>query len=138
MLVKSRSRQGRRNVFLVVALLLFVFATLDLALLLRHVLDAFIWYKGPGGAIGEFSDISYWVNVMKTVTYAAQTIIGDGMLVSNRPLLGGSNLTPPRIQVYRCYVVCAGSWLIAGPLRFLWVAGISETSSPLASFTHSL
>ena len=93
MLVKSRSRRGRRNVFLVVTLLLFVFATLDVALLLRHVLDAFIWYKGPGGAIAEFSDISYWVNVMKTVAYAAQTSIGDGMLVSNRPLPGGKNLT---------------------------------------------
>ena len=93
MLVKSRSRRGRRNVFLVVTLLLFVFATLDVALLLRHVLDAFIWYKGPGGAIAEFSDISYWVNVMKTVAYAAQTSIGDGMLVSNYPLSGGKNLT---------------------------------------------
>ena len=69
--------------FLVVALLLFVFATLDVALLLRHVLDAFIWYQGPGGAIAEFSDISYLVNVMKTVTYVAQTSIGDGMLVGN-------------------------------------------------------
>ena len=51
MLVKAPSRQGRRNVFLVVALLLFVFATLDVVLLLVHVLHAFIWYHGPGGAI---------------------------------------------------------------------------------------
>ncbi len=88
MLVKSRSRQGQRNVFLIVALLLFVFATLDVALLLRHVLDAFVWYHGSDGARGEFSDISYWVNVMKTVNYVAQTSIGDGMLVSNHPPSG--------------------------------------------------
>ena len=88
MLIKARYRQGRRNVFLIVALLFFVFATLDVALLLRHVLDAFIWYRGPGGAIAEFSDISYWVNVMKTVTYVAQTSIGDGMLVSSHVLSG--------------------------------------------------
>ena len=81
-LVKSGSRQGQYNVFLIMTLLLFVFATLDVALLLRHVLDAFIWYNGPGGAIAEFSEISYWVNAMKTVTYVAQTSIADGMLVS--------------------------------------------------------
>ena len=85
MLVKARHRQGKRNSFLIVALLLFVFATLDVAFLLRHVLDAFIWYQGPGGAIGEFSDISYWVNAMKTVNYVAQTSIADGMLVSYHP-----------------------------------------------------
>ena len=82
MLIKSGSRQSQYNVFLVVTLLLFFFATLDVALLLRHVLDAFVWYKGPGGAIAEFSEISYWVNAMKTVTYVAQTSIADGMLVS--------------------------------------------------------
>ncbi|PIL34521.1 hypothetical protein GSI_03299 [Ganoderma sinense ZZ0214-1] len=107
MLVASRHRQGRRNVFLIVAFLFFLFATLDVALLLRHVLVGFIWYHGPGGAIGEFSDISYWVNVMKTVAYVAQTSIGDGMLI------------------YRCYVVYGGhGWLVAAPLSVLWVAGI--------------
>lgn len=83
MLIKSRSRQlnCQRIVFLIVALALFTFAALDVALLLRHVLDAFIWFHGPGGAIAEFSDISYWVNAMKTVTYVAQTSIADGILV---------------------------------------------------------
>jgi len=50
---------------LVVTLLLATFATLDVAFGLRHVLDAFIFYKGPGGAATELEDISYWVNVMK-------------------------------------------------------------------------
>ena len=82
-LIKGRRRTFTRQrvIFLIVAVALFTFATLDVALLLRHVLDAFIWYHGPGGAIGEFKDISYWVNVMKTVTYNAQTSIADGMLV---------------------------------------------------------
>ena len=81
MLAKSRSQSRQRLLFLVVALLLFVFATLDVALLLRHCLDAFVWYHGPGGAVGEFADISYWVNAMKTVNYVVQTSIADGMLV---------------------------------------------------------
>lgn len=51
---------------------------------LRHNLDAFIFYRGPGGAAEEFHDISYWVNIMKTVDYVAQTTIGDAVLVSTR------------------------------------------------------
>ena len=81
MLVKSRSRNRQRVIFIVVAVLLGIVATLDVALLLRHVLDAFIWYTGPGGPNGEFSDISYWVNAMKSANYVIQTSIGDAVLV---------------------------------------------------------
>lgn len=68
----SASRDGglslKRNInwpMLIVALLLATFATLDVAFGLRHVLDAFIYYKGPGGAKAEFANISYWIQVMK-------------------------------------------------------------------------
>nr|VWO98255.1 Cytochrome P450 monooxygenase CYP52X1 [Ganoderma boninense] len=106
LVIRARYRQGKCGVFLIVALLFFVFASLDVALLLRHILDAFIWYQGPGGAIQEFSDISYWVNSMKMVTFVAQTSIADGMLI------------------YRCYIVYSGSWLAVAPLCILWAAGI--------------
>ena len=48
---------------------------------LRHILDAFVFYKGPGGAATELGNISYWVNVMKAADYVAQTAIGDAILV---------------------------------------------------------
>lgn len=48
-----------------VVLAMAIFATIDVALGLRHNLDAFIFYSGPGGADGEFDNISNWVNVMK-------------------------------------------------------------------------
>ena len=51
---------------------------------LKHNLDAFIFYRGPGGAVEEFENIRYWVNIMKTVDYVAQTAIGDAVLVSPR------------------------------------------------------
>ncbi|KAH8105363.1 hypothetical protein BXZ70DRAFT_520696 [Cristinia sonorae] len=110
LLFSKHTRPGGRrkhrflSPFFLVALLLFIIATLDEALLLRHVLDAFVWYKGPGGAKEEFADISYWVNVMKTVTYVAQTSIADAMLI------------------YRCYVVYGRRWLIAVALSILWIA----------------
>ena len=48
---------------------------------LRHNLDAYIFFKGSGGAAEEFEDISYWVNVMKGVDFAIQVAIGDAILV---------------------------------------------------------
>lgn len=50
---------------IVVMTLMAIFATLDVALGLRHNLEAFIYYSGPGGPAAEFDNISYWVNVMK-------------------------------------------------------------------------
>ena len=64
LLRKPRGAPYKYNM-IIVALLMFVFATLDVAFGLRHNLDAFIFYHGPGGPDGEFDDISDWVNVMK-------------------------------------------------------------------------
>lgn len=85
LLYSGKSSSTQRYLLLFVALLLFTVATLDLACLVRLDLDAFIYYKGPGGAIGELSILSLWVNVMKTVAYVAQTSIADAMLASIHP-----------------------------------------------------
>ena len=78
----SASNLSRRRMITVVTILLFVFATSDVAFGLRHMLDAFVYYKGSGGPIAELSDISYWVNVMKGLNYNCQTTIADFVLVS--------------------------------------------------------
>jgi hypothetical protein len=74
------------------------FATLDVAVGLLHNIQAFVLYKGAGGAAEEFSNISDWVNITKvgltipsplcpilnafqTVDVLVQTTLGDGMLV---------------------------------------------------------
>lgn len=67
-------------------LAMFTIATLEMAFGLQHNLEAFIYYTGPGGAKGEFADISNWVNVMRTADYVAQTFIGDGIMVSTNTL----------------------------------------------------
>ncbi|EGO03192.1 hypothetical protein SERLA73DRAFT_69100 [Serpula lacrymans var. lacrymans S7.3] len=77
-----KSRNKINWPMLVVAILLCTFATLDVAFGLRHNLVAFVYYTGQGGATAEFEDISYWVNVMKTVDYVIQTLIGDAMLIT--------------------------------------------------------
>lgn len=82
-------RQSKGNVgaapikwnMILVALAMFVFASLDVAFGLRHNLDAFVYYTGSGGATAEFSLVSSWVNVMKSADFVAQTTIGDAILV---------------------------------------------------------
>lgn len=67
---------------LVASLLMALFGTFNIAFALRFNLDAFIWYKGPDGPTGEFENLSYWVDTMKTVDYVIQTLVGDLILVS--------------------------------------------------------
>ena len=75
-------RQGLKTkinwAMVIVMVLMAIFSTLDVALGLRHNLDAFIFYSGPGGPAAEFDNISYWVNVMK---------VGNSPCTALRPLV---------------------------------------------------
>ncbi|KAJ6544707.1 hypothetical protein B0H10DRAFT_2133542 [Mycena sp. CBHHK59/15] len=102
---------------LVAAILMFTFATLDVAFGLRHNLDAFVYYKGPGGATEELENISYWVNVMKTADYVAQTCIGDAILI------------------YRCYIVWGKKWMVIIPSFMLWLGG--STCGAILTYTFA-
>src|ERR1700743_1260289 len=64
-----------------ISIIMMMLDAFDKALQLQHMLDAFVYYKGPGGPLAELSDTSYWVNSLKTLVYATQTWIGDGVLV---------------------------------------------------------
>lgn len=66
---------------LAVACAMFVVASVDIALNLLHDLNAFIYYQGPGGPIGEFSKISHWIQITRvSTTYSAGTR-GIAMLI---------------------------------------------------------
>lgn len=78
---KGRSARPICYYLIVTVLALFTFATLEISCHLRHVLGAFIWYKGSGGAIADFEILSSWVNVMKLFCYDMQTGIADAFLV---------------------------------------------------------
>ncbi|KAJ6595600.1 hypothetical protein DFH09DRAFT_973684, partial [Mycena vulgaris] len=90
---------------LVVSLSMCACATLDVAVGLMHNIEAFILYKGSGGATQEFSNISDWVNVIKTVDVIFQTTLGDGMLI------------------YRCWIVYSKSWRVVALPILLFLGG---------------
>ncbi|KAF9473129.1 hypothetical protein BDN70DRAFT_817686 [Pholiota conissans] len=85
------------------ALLMFVFASLDVAFHLRHNLEVFIYFAG-NSAIEEFDKTSNWLNVMGMACYVAQTFVGDAILI------------------FRCWVVYSKNWLIIILPILLWLA----------------
>ena len=83
-LLTSNSAVNRRpfKALLTVAILMAILDAMHEILQLQHILAAFIFYKGPGGALAQLSDTAYWSNQIKTVIYVLQTLLGDGVLVS--------------------------------------------------------
>lgn len=74
--LKIRANVNRR--LLVIALLLCLFPTLNVALGVRRCLNTFIYYDGP--AEEELGNTSSWVNILKVCQYA-------NVLSSSHPLV---------------------------------------------------
>ncbi|CAA7268856.1 unnamed protein product [Cyclocybe aegerita] len=88
---------------------LFANAAFDVSLGFYHNMKAFVFYTGPGGAAAKFTDISNWVNVLKSLTVVVQTMIGDAMLI------------------YRCWVVYHQSFLVVSCSIVLWLGCLATT-----------
>ncbi|KAF8191516.1 hypothetical protein K438DRAFT_1830649 [Mycena galopus ATCC 62051] len=98
---------------LIVTMIMSVFATLDVAVGLLHNIQAFIQYTGSGGAAEEFSHISDWVNIVKTIDCLCQTIVGDAMLI------------------YRCWMIYGKSWRVVAFSLVLWLGCVVCTGMTL-------
>ena len=57
---------------------------LDKSLQLQNMLDAFVYYKGPGGPTELFEQTRNPVDFAKKVVFVLQALLGDGVLVSMR------------------------------------------------------
>jgi len=86
---------------LIASLLMFIFASLDVAFGLRHNIEAFVYFQG--GAIEDFERLSDWVSVMKMVDYVCQTFVGDAILL------------------YRCWVIYRRNWLVIMLPLLMWL-----------------
>lgn len=86
---------------LIPAVLMFIFASLDVSFGLRHNIEAFIYFQGDPKV--DFEDSSNWLVYMKMVNYVAQTFIGDAILI------------------YRCWIIYSRKWYIIVPSVTLWL-----------------
>ncbi|RDB21602.1 hypothetical protein Hypma_011203 [Hypsizygus marmoreus] len=99
---KLKAPNSINYVMLIPAILMFIFASLDVAFGLQHNIEAFIYFQGD--PIEEFNNNSNWLVVMKMVNYVAQTFIGDAILL------------------YRCWIVYGRNWLIVILPGLMWIA----------------
>jgi len=88
---------------IIAAILMFIFATMDVAFHLQHNLDAFVGAPDHQAVLDHFNDTSNWINVMKMAAYVAQTFVGDAILL------------------YRCWVVYNRNWWIVLLPTLLWL-----------------
>lgn len=77
-------RLSRTLLFSAIAMILF--STVHVSLGFRRLLEGFIYLDGgpePGGPAAYFSDVSLPLNVAKVVVHTVNSIVGDGIVVSN-------------------------------------------------------
>ncbi|KAI0057388.1 hypothetical protein BV25DRAFT_1812471 [Artomyces pyxidatus] len=104
LLVQRNAARRRPRVYLVVATLLLLFiGSAHIVILMRRVLEAFVWYTGPGGATTALYQISNKLLNTMSILYDTQTAIGDIILV------------------YRCYVLYRRDWRVVVLPVALWV-----------------
>ncbi|KAH9923360.1 uncharacterized protein B0H18DRAFT_1015365 [Fomitopsis serialis] len=97
-------RASNRWPWMVVAIALFIFGTIDVCFNFYHNLVAFVFFTGPGGANAEFEDISNWINVMRSVWWYLQALISDAALI------------------YRCWIIYQRLLVVLLLPVLLWVA----------------
>jgi hypothetical protein len=118
-----------RWIMFAVATGMWVDATVGVGQMLQHMLNAFVHYKGEGGAEAGLSDIRDPMNIVHALTYPFQAAMGDSFLL------------------YRTWVVYDRNWTVIA-LPFLILIGdifagfgitaaeLSLHSMPEATATH--
>ncbi|KAJ6468331.1 hypothetical protein C8R45DRAFT_1018353 [Mycena sanguinolenta] len=101
-----------------VTISMFIVSTFSAVVSMQDVIDAFITYNGPGGALAFYSSDATiasagWMHWMPAVEDSVQVILGDGLLI------------------YRCYVLYDRSWrtIVAPSVAWVGLVAMSLTSS---------
>ncbi|KAJ7226697.1 hypothetical protein GGX14DRAFT_626763 [Mycena pura] len=76
-----RTRSEINWIVVVVCFALFVNPTLDIILAMILIMEAFVFYTGPGGPIQVFLHGSAWQTVAKTFCVGMQMVMGDAILI---------------------------------------------------------
>ncbi|EKM77397.1 hypothetical protein AGABI1DRAFT_108226 [Agaricus bisporus var. burnettii JB137-S8] len=97
-------RHEVRWVMASVAVLLFLISTWDVSIGILHLFNAFI--KAEDATL-EFTNITDWINIARSVNQVLTMIIGDSVLI------------------YRCWIVYERRWLVITPSLFLYLGSIA-------------
>ncbi|KAJ7189531.1 hypothetical protein B0H12DRAFT_1173331, partial [Mycena haematopus] len=108
-----KSRHEIKWPILATTILMFLVSTFAAVVSMKDVIDAFIDYHGPGGALEFYSggsDVDLgWTHWIPAVEDSVQVILGNGLLV------------------YRCYVLYAMNWRVILLPALAWMALVAMT-----------
>ncbi|KAF9460683.1 hypothetical protein BDZ94DRAFT_891099 [Collybia nuda] len=99
---RLKSRNNLNYLMLFAAIWLFTFSTLDLIFGFQLNISAFFIAKD--GPTAYFTETSNWVNVMKLITFIAQTFMADSILL------------------YRCWIIYNRRWKVVIIPILMWLA----------------
>ncbi|KAJ7105640.1 hypothetical protein C8R44DRAFT_715352 [Mycena epipterygia] len=103
--IRFKPRHDIKFPIVIATILLFLTSTFSVVLAMQDIIDAFINYAGPGGALEFYNGLNTgWKHWMLAVEDAIQVIIGDGLLL------------------YRCYVLYDRRWRAIIVPSITWMA----------------
>jgi hypothetical protein len=109
-----KSRHEIKWPILAVTIMMFFVSTFSAAVSMKNVIDGFISYTGPGGALAFYEGAAKagaggaaWTHWMPALEDSVQVILGDGLLI------------------YRCYVLYDRNWRAIIAPAVAWVALIA-------------
>ncbi|KAJ6528238.1 hypothetical protein DFH09DRAFT_1371272 [Mycena vulgaris] len=111
---RFRRREDIKFPIVAATSLMFLVSTFSAVMSMQDVIDAFIDYKGPGGALEFYETVNTgWKHWIVAIEDTVQVITGDALLI------------------YRCYVIYDRNWrMIALPaLSWLAMTALSITTS---------
>ncbi|KAF7335787.1 Carboxylic ester hydrolase [Mycena venus] len=104
---KLKRRSAINWTIVIVSIVIFVNATLNLVVSTIAIVQAFVLYTGPGGAEHVFMNGSGWQTIVKSFTVPFQSLVGDSILI------------------YRCWFLWNKNWVVIALPLLVWLANIA-------------
>jgi len=111
-LSSQRSTRRLNRKMFTAACSLLLFSTVHLVIDIIRIMEGFLSFRDSESSLLYFSNVSHWTFVSKNYVYAAQTLIGDGVLL------------------YRCYAVWQSKLAMIFPALFWCTAAVTGFACP--------
>ncbi|KAJ7466578.1 hypothetical protein B0H11DRAFT_2239750 [Mycena galericulata] len=124
-----KPRRDIKFPILVASILMFLVSSFSAVLSMQDVIDAFIDYDGPGGALEFYHDVNYgWKHWMPAIEDTVQVILGDALLIYRCYILHDRSLLAIALPAVSWLGLCVAS--IISSYREAMLTGTQRLDSP--------
>ncbi|KAJ7470029.1 hypothetical protein B0H11DRAFT_1389142 [Mycena galericulata] len=126
---RFKPRRDIKFPILVATILMFLVSSFSAVLSMQDVIDAFIDYNGPGGALEFYNDVNAgWKHWMPAVEDTVQVILGDALLIYRCYVLYDRSLRTIMLPAASWLALCVAS--IISSYREAMLTGTQRLNSP--------